>query len=1148
MKIKELHLRNIASIESADIDFEKGLNDGVTGDPASIFLISGDTGAGKSAILDGISMALYKNTPRLASVENKNKNSFTNEEGEGININSIEQYTRLGISPKDDCYSEVVFEGNDGKEYHAKLELGIMLGRTNNEGRRPLKHKTPKWRLKVGNNDWQNMDTKIIHEAIGLTFEQFGRMAMLAQGQFAAFLTGGKTERESILEQLTNTEIFSKYGNAIESLYKKANEAHATVNSKYEQEKQHVQQPEVIEQSKKDKQSYEQEKSELLKLSHENDNKLKLLEKIETNRTTEETAREQLTQLEATRQSEAFKQEKALVEDWDATIHERQTLKELLKARANRQKALDSLKGEERLFNILSADLLWRTGQRDRKQKEAKELEQWLEQSKDCDSLYTNAQATNVQLQQYQDTIAKTNEISTSLNAALSKVQPLNEEVKNKTLLANQAADAVAKKQQAINEQTHLRNQLQPETINRNLKEANKRQNTLHDIQSRHNTLTESREKETSLLKTLEDDNKQLATLNAACQAEEAAYNAAKKADDDARNCLSTMEMSMDKRLKELRHKLVETHAEYCPLCGQKIGNLHVDDDFNTIISPVKVLQDKTAKALQEEKVKYDETQKAYSKLSGTLDTNRKNYDRLKKENDENKQSILSDARKIGLTTDVPLISQLDDNLKKVEKEISVLEGKQQEAHNIQQRIDTLLKEKTPLDKTKSIAEREKVNAETAAKNNNSEIARLKSEKEKTSDQQESLFNELNTQLCSFYPQWKDNIDNTKALLSKDADEYNQKKKLSDKYINELREAGNLISYLQNTQQSIKSLQKEWETATEPRNYQSYNISSEWNNCYANTNSLTTQYDNAMTVITESEEKLQKYYEKTGKTESELTIIDNKEKEVATARKNIGDLNANEKSTKDAINAAKRNIKDALAELKVESIEKTPAKEALTDTLQKQKEQIDKLTGQIAAIQTILDANERNKASLGEIKKQLDAANERLNKWDRLNKVFGGTHFRTLVQTYILKPLLNNANIYLKQITDRYELTCSRENEQLSILVLDRYNKNQIRSATVLSGGERFMISLALSLALSSLNRPDMNVNILFIDEGFGTLDEKSLDSVMSTLEKLQEIAGQSNRRVGIISHREELEERIPVQIKVVKKGEGRSIVKIVNS
>ena len=75
-----------------------------------------------------------------------------------------------------------------------------------------------------------------------------------------------------------------------------------------------------------------------------------------------------------------------------------------------------------------------------------------------------------------------------------------------------------------------------------------------------------------------------------------------------------------------------------------------------------------------------------------------------------------------------------------------------------------------------------------------------------------------------------------------------------------------------------------------------------------------------------------------------------------------------------------------------------------------------------------------------------------------------------------------------------------------------------------------------------------MNVNILFIDEGFGTLDQNSLESVMSTLEKLQEIAGQSNRRVGIISHREELDERIPVKIQVVKKGEGRSMVEVKNS
>jgi DNA repair exonuclease SbcCD ATPase subunit len=195
-----------------------------------------------------------------------------------------------------------------------------------------------------------------------------------------------------------------------------------------------------------------------------------------------------------------------------------------------------------------------------------------------------------------------------------------------------------------------------------------------------------------------------------------------------------------------------------------------------------------------------------------------------------------------------------------------------------------------------------------------------------------------------------------------------------------------------------------------------------------------------------------------------------------------------------------------------------------------------------------LDDHKTNVKNLNDIEDRLKKAEQQFVRWDRLNSIFGGTRFRTLIQTYILRPLLNNANIYLEQITDRYRLTCSEDNEQLSILVLDRYNKDQVRSVTVLSGGERFMISLALSLALSSLNRSDMNVNILFIDEGFGTLDEKSLDSVMQTLEKLQEIAGQTNRRVGIISHREELEERIPVKIQVIKKGEGRSMIEVTNA
>ena len=147
MRIKELHIRNIGSIEQADIDFEKDLNEPYSNTPAPIFLISGDTGAGKSVILDAISMALFKTTPRLSGVSDVNKNEFTNTSGEKIRVASIQQYTRLGIAPGEECYSEVVFEGNDNMHYTAKLTLGTYKGNKNAEGKNPIKYNTPTWSL-----------------------------------------------------------------------------------------------------------------------------------------------------------------------------------------------------------------------------------------------------------------------------------------------------------------------------------------------------------------------------------------------------------------------------------------------------------------------------------------------------------------------------------------------------------------------------------------------------------------------------------------------------------------------------------------------------------------------------------------------------------------------------------------------------------------------------------------------------------------------------------------------------------------------------------------------------------------------------------------------------------------------------------------
>jgi DNA repair exonuclease SbcCD ATPase subunit len=394
-------------------------------------------------------------------------------------------------------------------------------------------------------------------------------------------------------------------------------------------------------------------------------------------------------------------------------------------------------------------------------------------------------------------------------------------------------------------------------------------------------------------------------------------------------------------------------------------------------------------------------------------------------------------------------------------------------------------------------------------------------------------------------------LADTEALrkqLKDDAKTYaDQRKRLADSQA-EREKANTLTATLSQYSKDILRACPDWKANAIPQTYACSNINTEWTNLLGKITALVSKLQDCNSVISNSEKELAAYYQDSGKTEESLKTLVAQESQVAAARKLVSETDAQLKSRIDAITEAQRQIDSAYKELGISDRTELPDKQMLEEKRTSDSASRDVALSKNTQAKTQLDLHQKNIKRLKEIEAELETAKQRFARWDRLNSIFGGTRFRTLVQTYILRPLLNNANIYLEKITDRYRLTCSEANEQLSILVLDRYNKNQVRSVTVLSGGERFMISLALSLALSSLNRPDMNVNILFIDEGFGTLDENSLNSVMSTLEKLQEIAGQTNRRVGIISHREELEERIPVKIQVVKKGEGRSNVEISNT
>ena len=191
-----------------------------------------------------------------------------------------------------------------------------------------------------------------------------------------------------------------------------------------------------------------------------------------------------------------------------------------------------------------------------------------------------------------------------------------------------------------------------------------------------------------------------------------------------------------------------------------------------------------------------------------------------------------------------------------------------------------------------------------------------------------------------------------------------------------------------------------------------------------------------------------------------------------------------------------------------------------------------------------IDNDAKNRSSQTSLIKQREGLLEILTKWSQLNELIGsadGAKFKKIAQEYTLDILLRYANIQLEKINRRY--TLERIPNTLSLQVIDNDMACEIRSVHSLSGGESFLVSLALALALSSLSSSKMNIQSLFIDEGFGTLDAQTLAVAMDALESLQN----QGKKVGVISHVSEMTERIPVQIHIEKQGNGRSSIEILS-
>jgi DNA repair protein SbcC/Rad50 len=247
------------------------------------------------------------------------------------------------------------------------------------------------------------------------------------------------------------------------------------------------------------------------------------------------------------------------------------------------------------------------------------------------------------------------------------------------------------------------------------------------------------------------------------------------------------------------------------------------------------------------------------------------------------------------------------------------------------------------------------------------------------------------------------------------------------------------------------------------------------------------------------------------------------------------------------------NLQKAVADTQFELAQLNKTKVELVDLeefkikLKQIEQQLAQNYQSIGQIKNELQRDEQSREQWKALHEQLQIQKQRWEQWAELNQLVGsreGDKFRIYAQNFTFERLTYLANLHLKQLNPRYCIQKTANQNTLELEVMDTYQANHRRSIKTLSGGEKFLISLALALGLAELAGRNTYIESLFIDEGFGTLDSNTLDIAISALETLQ----MGGKLIGIISHVDALKERITTQVQVVKSGGGFSRLKILSN
>ncbi|MGY5353187.1 AAA family ATPase [Wenyingzhuangia sp. IMCC45533] len=1218
MKILKITLQNINSLKSQTpivIDFESDLFKDV-----GLFAITGPTGAGKTTLLDAITIALYHQVPRFNHVLSKG-------------LDSVISY---GCK---DAFSSVIFKNNDCI-YEAYW--GISLATANGK-----KRSIPKEEVRLKNLSQEKIiaekkrEVKLEVEKItSLNYEQFLRSVLLAQGEFAAFLSAKGPEKAKLLEQITGEDIYKKIGETIQQ--KKATEKRTLEDLKLTIDRKNILSEEELTTKKEayskateqirtllvDEKKLKDVKTwyvDLQKTTAEKQHLLKAKEELEQLKIKHQP---KLASLENDRLAEPFKEflilenkhtlELTDVEKKLSTVENQLVKSKNIKVNAEKvhQEKMTAFTVAEDKFKEWAPKL-----------EDLAVLESKIKS--DNELLVKSLKEHRLSVDKHQELLVLRKQYNNDLESNKKQQAPLKKLLKEHAQIPN-----IERKYIYWN--THITH-LESLTDNQqnSIKENQKLLEDIKILEPQKNNLE-------AKLATLEKEHREkkesLAVLKDFFDKNDFDKSLKKQTHLEAQH----QELLQLYRLSELylKHqkslKLFASQSEVLEKQLLTVNNQLIDFEKRKVLALEQLKDAETIFKQQQVILSYEEERKKLKDgepcfVCGSINhpfVNHYQADEvsvLEEKFNQRKASVEElntqlEKFKIEQVSIITQQEQIGENIKQTTLEVKeVLQ--QKESLNVEigigqtdkvleesKRVDALLKEvkrtiheiqqkqkeKETLEvkQTQLVAsihlihnELSKLNTETKnyQKRAAEIVLQLEDINKKKTEIEKKLFNELHQ--FDFKIAQQDLIDTIKGL----------EKKINDYHATEHKEKelqqieSNLLLQINHTERTanqfmvdikvrekeilvLKDLIKEQQHTRNgilPKNHSLESAKTRLDSLIASAKkeletakkfldqekemvtTLTTQYKELSERVLKLKESIKKNEHEVEQLLKDCTFANIQEIKKAilsaSAKEELATLKKELEDKESSLNALWLKNETQLKELHIKN-KPTDSREEVESRLALITDEIQQLSSLKGALDKDFEYHQRFIDNNKEVAKSIKLQEKQLNKWTSLLTLIGGSKdaFNIYVQRLTLKNLIDLANIHLYKLNKRYSLVLNptyKNGEELSFKLLDYYQAEQMRAVDTCSGGERFLISLALALGLSDLASNSVKIESLFIDEGFGTLDSDSLETVMSTLENFQS----DGKMIGVISHVESLKERIPTQIQLHKKGQGVSLLNMVN-